>query len=213
MVEWKLKEGIAGIFLNRPEKSNALSSPLLEELLSKMGEIQSAPGLRAVVLGGNGRNFCGGADIAEMAKLKPSTAKKFITKIHRCCDAVRKLPVPVVARLHGAVIGAGLELAASCDLRIAAEGTRFAMPEVRFGIPSVVEAALLPRLVGAGRAAWLVLTGEAIDAKTALGWGLEAPLTEAVAASIGIFARAYASDAPNKRLGATIPRGRGSKQD
>jgi enoyl-CoA hydratase len=188
------------------------------------------------VLAGYGKTFCGGADIAEMAALKPSSAKKFITKIHLCCDAIRNLPVPVVARLHGAVIGAGLELAASCDLRIAAEGTRFAMPEVRLGIPSVVEAALLPRLVGAGRAAWLVLTGEAIDAKTALDWGLveelaplaaldervavllerlvaadrgalaaqkkllrlwqEAPLAEAVAASIGVFARSYASGKP-----------------
>jgi enoyl-CoA hydratase/carnithine racemase len=78
----------------------------------------------------------------------------------------------VVARLQGAVIGAGLELAAACDLRIAAEGTRFAMPEVRLGIPSVVEAALLPRLMGSGRAAWLVLTGEAIDARRAYEWGL-----------------------------------------
>jgi enoyl-CoA hydratase/carnithine racemase len=86
--------------------------------------------------------------------------------------AIRELPVPVVARLHGAVIGAGLEIAAACDLRVAAEGTRFAMPEVRLGIPSVVEAALLPRLMGSGRAAWLVLTGEAIDARRALEWGL-----------------------------------------
>ena len=70
------------------------------------------------------------------------------------------------------MIGAGLELAAACDLRIAAQGTRFAMPEVRLGIPSVVEAALLPRLVGSGRAAWLVLTGEAIDAERAAAWGL-----------------------------------------
>jgi enoyl-CoA hydratase/carnithine racemase len=85
---------------------------------------------------------------------------------------VRRLPVPVVARLHGAVIGAGLEIAAACDLRIAAEGTRFAMPEVRLGIPSVVEAALLPRLMGSGRAARLVLTGEAIDARRAYEWGL-----------------------------------------
>jgi enoyl-CoA hydratase/carnithine racemase len=93
-------------------------------------------------------------------------------RIHRACEAARRLPVPVVAQLHGAVIGAGLELAASCDLRIAAHGTRFAMPEVRLGIPSVVEAALLPRLVGSGRAAWLVLTGEAIDAQRAYDWGL-----------------------------------------
>jgi len=249
MVELKLKDGIAGIFLNRPGKSNALNARLLEELLAVLKKVERSPGLRVVVLGGNGKNFCGGADLHDLSKLRKSTAGKFIRRIHACCDAVRKLPVPVVARLHGAVIGAGLELAASCDLRIAAEGTRFAMPEVRFGIPSVVEAALLPRLVGAGRAAWLVLTGEPIDAKTALDWGLveelapdldrsievlleklkaadrsalsaqkrllqlwqEAPLTQAVAASIGIFAQAYASDAPNKRLGATIPRGRGSK--
>jgi enoyl-CoA hydratase/carnithine racemase len=92
--------------------------------------------------------------------------------VHRACEAVRRLAVPVVARLHGAVIGAGLELAAACDLRIAAPGTRFAMPEVRLGIPSVVEAALLPRLVGSGRAAWLVLTGEPIDAERACAWGL-----------------------------------------
>ena len=234
MVELKVKDGVAGIFLNRPEKSNALNTALLEELLSVLKEIAASPGLRVVVLGGNGKSFCGGADVAEMSQLKPSTAKKFITRIHLCCDAIRKLPVPVVARLHGVVIGAGLELAASCDLRVAAEGTRFAMPEVKLGIPSVVEAALLPRLIGAGRAAWLVLTGEAIDARTALEWGLveelapdldqgievllerlkaadrsalsaqkrllqlweEAPLTRAVAASIGVFTRSYASGRP-----------------
>src|SRR2546428_1049115 len=107
-----------------------------------------------------------------MAGLDARSARDFITRTPRACDALRRLPVPVVAQLHGAVIGAGLELAASCDLRIAAEGTRFAMPEVRLGIPSVVEAALLPRLIGSGRAAWLVLTGEAIDAERPYGWGL-----------------------------------------
>jgi enoyl-CoA hydratase/carnithine racemase len=252
MVELRIREGIAGIFLNRPEKSNALNSALLEELLAKLKGIEASPGLRVVVLAGNGKSFCGGADIAEMAELKASSAKKFITAIHRCCDAIRHLRVPVVARLHGAVVGAGLEIAASCDLRIAEEGTAFAMPEVLLGIPSVVEAALLPRLIGAGRAAWLVMTGEPIGAKTALEWGLvqelaplatldervgallerlvaadpaalaaqkallrlwqEAPLDEALAASIGIFAAAYGSDAPNKRMRATISRGRGSKE-
>jgi len=238
MVELRVKGGIADIFLNRPEKSNALNTALLDELLSVLKEIAASPGLRVVVLGGNGKSFCGGADVAEMSQLKPSTAKKFITRIHLCCDAIRKLPVPVVARLHGVVIGAGLELAASCDLRVAAEGTRFAMPEVKLGIPSVVEAALLPRLIGAGRAAWLVLTGEAIDARTALEWGLveelapdldqgiavllerlkaadrsalsaqkrllqlweEAPLTRAVAASIGVFTRSYASGRPRSLM-------------
>src|SRR3954463_10509064 len=121
MVELRLKDGIAGIFLNRPEKSNALSSQVLEELYLHLKKIDREPGLRVVVLAGHGKSFCGGADIHEMSKLTTSTAKAFIRKIHLCCDAIRKLEVPVVARLHGAVIGAGLELAASCDLRIAAE--------------------------------------------------------------------------------------------
>jgi enoyl-CoA hydratase/carnithine racemase len=80
--------------------------------------------------------------------------------------------VPVVARINGWCLGGGLELAASCDLRIAADSAVFGMPEVRLGIPSVVEAALLPRLVGAGRARWLVMTGETIGAAEALVWGL-----------------------------------------
>jgi enoyl-CoA hydratase/carnithine racemase len=110
--------------------------------------------------------------VHELSSLNESTAREFIGRIHAVCQAIRALPVPVVARLHGAVIGAGLEIAAACDLRIAAEGTKFSMPEVRLGIPSVVEAALLPRLMGSGRAAWLVLTGEAIDARRAYEWGL-----------------------------------------
>jgi enoyl-CoA hydratase len=251
-VELKIKEGVAGIFLNRPEKSNALSFAVLEQLHARLQDIQRQPTLRVVVLAGNGKSFCGGADVHDLSELNESTAAGFVGKIHACCDAIRKLPQPVVARLHGAVIGAGLELAASCDLRIAAEGTRFAMPEVKLGIPSVVEAALLPRLVGHGRAAWLVLTGEPIDAPTAQIWGLieelapaealdervgvllerlaaadpvalaaqkallrlwqEAPLTQAVAASIDLFAQAYVSGTPNERLRATISRGRETKE-
>ncbi|HEX5767775.1 MAG TPA: enoyl-CoA hydratase-related protein [Burkholderiales bacterium] len=172
MVELRVKDGIAGIFLNRPEKANALTSAALETLRAALRELAADPALRAVVLGGRGRNFCGGADRLELRSLTASTAGAFVEKIHHVCQAIRELPVPVVARLHGAVIGAGLEIAAACDLRVAADGTKFAMPEVRLGIPSVVEAALLPRLMGSGRAAWLVLTGEAIDARRALEWGL-----------------------------------------
>ena len=161
---------IARVCLARPEKANALHSAMLDALAAILENIE--PDVRVVVLGGRGKAFCGGADVAELRALEASTAGAFVGRIHRCCAALRRLPVPVVARLHGAVIGAGLELAAACDLRIAAEGTRFAMPEVRLGIPSVVEAALLPRLMGSGRAAWLVLTGEAIDARRALEWGL-----------------------------------------
>jgi len=172
MVDVESQGGVTRIFLNRPEKVNALHSALLDSLLQIVMRLQADPNLRVVVLGGRGKAFCGGADVQELCALNASNAGGFVQKIHAVCEAIRRLPVPVVARLHGAVIGAGLEIAAACDLRIAAEGTRFSMPEVRLGIPSVVEAALLPRLMGAGRAAWLVLTGEPIDARRAHEWGL-----------------------------------------
>src|SRR3954463_5386488 len=170
MVEFQRDGGIARIFLNRPQKVNALDSALLDALADALRQVDQA--VRVVVLGGRGNAFCAGADVNELRTLNPQPAREFIGRVHVACDAVRKLAVPVVARLHGAVIGAGLELAAACDLRVAARGTRFAMPEVRLGIPSVVEAALLPRLIGSGRTAWLVLTGEAIDAERAQQWGL-----------------------------------------
>jgi len=172
MVELVRDGGVARIFLNRPQKVNALDSRMLDELAACLEGLADEQALRVVVLAGRGRAFCGGADVNELASLDPRSAREFILRLHRACNALRRLPVPVVAQLHGTVIGGGLELAASCDLRIAAHGTRFAMPEVRLGIPSVVEAALLPRLVGSGRAAWLVLTGEAIDAQRAYEWGL-----------------------------------------
>jgi enoyl-CoA hydratase len=172
MVDVEREGPVARIFLNRPEKANALNSGALEELRRALRELAGDRALRTVILGGRGRTFCGGADREELGALTVETAGAFVTRIHEVCHAIRELPVPVVARLHGAVIGAGLEIAAACDLRVAAEGTGFAMPEVRLGIPSVVEAALLPRLMGSGRAAWLVLTGEAIDARRALEWGL-----------------------------------------
>jgi enoyl-CoA hydratase len=169
----KIEGGIARIFLNRPEKVNALDSELLEALLNALLELsQQEETVRVAVLGGHGKAFCGGADVNELSRLEASNAGHFVERIHAVCNALRRLPVPVVARLHGAVIGAGLEIAAACDLRIAAEETKFSMPEVRLGIPCVVEAALLPRLMGSGRAAWLVLTGEAIDARRAFEWGL-----------------------------------------
>src|SRR3954465_14620651 len=172
MVELQREGGVARIFLNRPQKVNALDSPMLERLAVALEEAGADETVRVIVLASRGKAFCGGADVNELASLDATSARSFITRIHRACAAARQAPVPVVARLHGAVIGAGLELAAACDLRIAARGTRFAMPEGRLGIPSVVEAAVLPRLVGSGRAAWLVLTGEAINAQRAYEWGL-----------------------------------------
>src|SRR3954466_3714742 len=201
MVEFQREGGVARIFLNRPQKVNALDSATLDALAAALQKVDE--GIRVVVLGGHGKAFCAGADVNELRSLDPQTAREFIGRVHRACDAVRKLPMPVVARLHGAVIGAGLELAAACDLRIAAQGTRFAMPEVRLGIPSVVDAALLPRLMGSGRAAWLVLTGEAIDAERAYAWGLVEELCAAAELdqAIGrLVQRLLAADARALRL-------------
>jgi len=172
MVDVESEGGVTRIFLNRPEKVNALHSALLDSLLKAIHVVAENREIRVVVLGGRGKAFCAGADVQELSALNASNAGAFVQKIHAVCQAIRRLPLPVVARLHGAVIGAGLEIAAACDLRIGAEGTRFSIPQVRLGIPSVVAAALLPRLMGSGRAAWLVLTSEAIDARRACEWGL-----------------------------------------
>jgi enoyl-CoA hydratase/carnithine racemase len=164
---------VAHVTVERPEKLNVLDTPTIAALASCSRDLAAEDGLRAVVLSGAGeRAWIGGADINEMVGLTPETARAFITRLHACCAAVRALPVPVIARIRGWTLGAGLELAAACDLRIAADDARFGMPEVRIGIPSVIEAALLPRLIGWGRASRLLLTGETIDAARAAAWGL-----------------------------------------
>ena len=125
-----------------------------------------------VLTGAGEKAFSGGVDVEELGAATADTARAGITRLHRCITAVRECPVPVIARVNGYCIGGALELAAACDLRVAADHARFGMPEVRLGIPTVIEAALLPRLMGAGRARWLLLTGELIDAAEALHWGL-----------------------------------------
>ena len=164
---------VAWLTVDNQAKLNVLGSALCVELRDKLAALAEDQGLRALVLTGAGeRAFIGGADIAEMADLEPDTARRFITTLHQVCRALRELPVPVIARIQGYCLGGGLEVAAACDLRLAASDARFGMPEVRVGIPSVIEAALLPRLVGWGKARELVLTAETIGAADALACGL-----------------------------------------
>jgi enoyl-CoA hydratase/carnithine racemase len=145
----------------------------MQDFVREVETLGAREDLRAVVLTGAGdKAFIGGANIGELARLDRATAADFITLVHRCCDVLRQLPVPVIARIDGHALGAGLEIAASCDLRVATSRSHFGMPEVKVGIPSVVEAALLPGLIGWGRARELLLLGEPIDAATALRWGL-----------------------------------------
>jgi len=157
----------------RPEKLNVLDSAALAEIRSALARIAEDDSARAVIVSGaGGKAWIGGADINEMVALRCESAKAFINGLHTVCQALRELPVPVIARIDGFCLGAGLEIAACCDLRIATPAGRFGMPEVQVGIPSVIEAALLPRLIGIGRARDLVLTGRIIDAMEASAWGL-----------------------------------------
>lgn len=176
LVEYEARaEGghIARLTIDNRAKLNSLDWALLEEIVATMAAVAADPELRLAILSGaGGRAFVGGADVGEIAALDHASARRFITLVHRCCAAFRRLPAPVIARIDGFALGAGLELAAACDLRVASENSAFGMPEVAIGIPSVVEAALLPRLIGQGHARRLLLTGETIDAAEALGWGL-----------------------------------------
>lgn len=164
--------GVATITLDRPEKRNSFNSAHLRALAEAARQVGDRAELRVVVLRAAGPVFSAGADIREMAALDADRARAFITLVHRACDSMRTLPVPVIASIQGPVFGAGLELVASCDIRIATETARFGMPEVRVGIPSVVEAALLPQLIGWGHTRWLLMTGDSIDAARASAWGL-----------------------------------------
>lgn len=164
---------VACVVIDHAAKANALTGALLDEFFAALEELSAEPAPRVLILTGAGeKSFVGGAFIDEMAGLDEESARAFITRVHRACDALRRFPAPVIARIQGLTLGAGLEMAACCDVRVAAEEAVFGMPEVKLGIPSVVEAAVLPRLVGEGRARWLLLTGESIDARRALEWGL-----------------------------------------
>jgi enoyl-CoA hydratase/carnithine racemase len=144
----------------------------MTEFVATVDALSQDDGLAAVVLTGAGeRAFIGGANIDEMARLDPATARGFISAIHRCCDALRRCPAPVIARIDGVTLGAGMEIAAACDIRVASDRSVFGMPEVKLGIPSVVEAALLPMLIGWGRTRELLLFGETIAAADAAAWG------------------------------------------
>ncbi|MEK9723998.1 MAG: enoyl-CoA hydratase [Rhodospirillaceae bacterium] len=160
------------VVIDRADKLNALNSYLIDAVTAAFASLAAEADLRAVVLEGAGpKSWVVGADIAEMAGLDGPAAATFIARLHGAMRAIRDLPAPVIAKVHGFALGAGMELAAACDLRIASTAARFGMPEVQVGLPSVIEASLLPRLMGLGRAGRLMLTGEVIDAERAFAWG------------------------------------------
>jgi enoyl-CoA hydratase len=165
---------IAFVTIDNGRKLNSLSSEVMAQFTDLFHGLAADLALRAVVLTGAGdQAFIGGANIDEMAELaSPEPARAFILKVHGCCQAIRDTPVPVIAAINGWCLGAGLEIAAACDMRLAAESAQFGMPEVKLGLPSVVEAALLPSLIGWGRTRRILMTGETFGAAKARDWGL-----------------------------------------
>jgi enoyl-CoA hydratase len=165
--------GIAVVTVDDQRRLNCLSTPLIVSLAEAFARLGEDKALRAVVLTGAGdRAFIGGADLNELGALCADSARLFITHLHQACEAIRLCPVPVIGRINGFCLGAGLEVAASCDFRAAAEGAQFGMPEVQMGLPSVIEAALLPGLIGWGRTREMLLTGAMYSATEALAMGL-----------------------------------------
>ena len=165
--------GVATVSIDNPRKLNSLSMATMGEFIDIVSGLAADPTLRVLVITGEGdRAFMGGANIFELGELNPVTARAFITRVHQMSKVLRDLHVPVIARVNGWSLGAGLEVMAAADMRVASDNAMFGMPEVKIGVPSVVEAALLPQLIGWGRTKVLLYTGDNIDARTAFEWGL-----------------------------------------
>ncbi len=164
---------VAYVTVTNEARRNALPVEGRLALANTMKVIGHDPELRVVVLSGAGdKSFIGGANINEMSVFPdPVTAEEGSRTTHLAGDAIRRVPVPVIARINGYCLGAGMEIAASCDMRVASDNAMFGMPEVKYGLPSGMEACLLPRLIGWGKAQELVFTGEMISAQEAHQWG------------------------------------------
>lgn len=171
----QVRNGIGWLTLDRPEVRNALSGELMEAIGEGLGAFEADDAVRAIVIAGAGPAFCAGADLRSMRSSRDSSddanrsdARRMGGLFHRVASC-RK---PVLARVHGPAIGGGVGLMAACDIVVAAESTRFQFSEVRLGIVPAVISPFCIRRLGAVTAKRLFLTGEPVDARTALGYGL-----------------------------------------
>jgi enoyl-CoA hydratase/carnithine racemase len=183
---------VGTLVLDQPARLNVLNTPLVRAATQALAELGADERLSVIVLTGAGRAFVAGADIREMREFSADEAREFITHLHGLFATVRGLDQIVIAAVNGPALGAGCELAAACDLRVAAEDATFGMPEVRVGIPSVIEAALLVPLIGLSRAAEWVYTGDVVSAADAERQGFVnrlAPAGGALAAALALAER------------------------
>jgi len=161
--------GLVAIVSMRGDKAlNVVDRACLQAVADDLAALAARPNLRCMIVQGHdARAFIGGANLAALHGLDHASAEAFIRAVHELCLVLRTAPVPVIAALRGYCLGAGLEIAAACDVRLADRTVICGMPEVRVGVPSVVEAALLPGLIGWGKARELMLRGHLIDAAEA----------------------------------------------
>ena len=166
-------DGVATLTMNRGERINALSRAMIAALDEALAAVAGDEAVRVVVLAGAGRGFCAGHDLKEM-RAHPDRAwqREMFDACSRMMLRLTELPQPVVARVHGIATAAGCQLVSMCDLAVAAEGARFALPGVNVGVFCSTPAVGVARNVGRKRVLEMLLTGELIDAPTALAWGL-----------------------------------------
>jgi enoyl-CoA hydratase/carnithine racemase len=162
----------ARITLNRPQKRNALSLELMGEVIAALHELSAQEGVRAIVIEGAGPAFSAGHDLAEMIGRDDAFFGELFSVCTVMMETIHELPQPVIAKVHGIATAAGCQLVAACDLAVAAEGARFGTPGVKIGLFCSTPMVPVSRAVGRKRAMQLLLTGEVIDAETALDWGL-----------------------------------------
>ena len=167
------REGPAAtITLNRPEKRNALSLELMEELIAAFEAVGSESDLRVIVVEGAGPVFSAGHDLGEMIGRDAAFYERLFDVCTVMMETIHRVPQPVIARVHAMATAAGCQLVASCDLVVASEEARFATPGVKIGLFCSTPMVPLSRAVGRKRALQMLLTGDPIDAQTAADWGL-----------------------------------------
>ncbi len=171
MVDVKIEDSVCFLTFKGKGRLNLLGRELFEELERALDETRDERA-RVVILRGHGDIFSAGIDLNEMKEFSPEEAESFIRLLDGTMKKVMSLPKPVIAQIRGYCLGGGLELALSCDIRVASENSSFGLPEIRVGVPSVIKASLLLPTVGIGRARELILTGETINAEEALRIGL-----------------------------------------
>jgi enoyl-CoA hydratase len=173
-VLYDVKDGLATVTVNRPDKLNALNAETVDEIRRAFEAVRDAADVRAAILTGSGEKaFIAGADIAELAKQSPISGVETSRKGQAVMSLIENMTKPVIAAINGYALGGGCEIALACTLRVAAETAKIGLPEVSLGIiPGYGGTQRLARLVGLGRALELVLTGDMIDAKEAHRIGL-----------------------------------------